>query len=56
VTVVEWGEGLVEGLSEDRLEIAISRPARESDDREVQVAGVGDRWRSVNIEQVLGQS
>ena len=26
VTVVEWGEGLVEGLAEDRLEIAIERP------------------------------
>jgi tRNA threonylcarbamoyladenosine biosynthesis protein TsaE len=26
VTVVEWGEGLVEGLSEDRLEIWIRRP------------------------------
>ncbi|HUX69444.1 MAG TPA: tRNA (adenosine(37)-N6)-threonylcarbamoyltransferase complex ATPase subunit type 1 TsaE [Cellulomonadaceae bacterium] len=26
VTVVEWGEGLVEGLAEDRLEIAIARP------------------------------
>lgn len=26
VTVVEWGEGLVEGLAEDRLEIAIVRP------------------------------
>lgn len=30
VTVVEWGEGLVEGLSEDRLEILIER-ARPSD-------------------------
>ncbi len=26
VTVVEWGEGLVEDLAEDRLEIAIERP------------------------------
>ena len=26
VTVVEWGEGLVEGLAEDRLEITIVRP------------------------------
>jgi tRNA threonylcarbamoyladenosine biosynthesis protein TsaE len=26
VTVVEWGEGLVEGLAEDRLEIVIARP------------------------------
>jgi tRNA threonylcarbamoyladenosine biosynthesis protein TsaE len=26
VTVVEWGEGLVEALAEDRLEIALHRP------------------------------
>jgi tRNA threonylcarbamoyladenosine biosynthesis protein TsaE len=26
VTVVEWGEGLVEGLSTDRLEVNIARP------------------------------
>jgi tRNA threonylcarbamoyladenosine biosynthesis protein TsaE len=26
VTLVEWGEGLVEGLSSDRLEIEIARP------------------------------
>jgi len=31
VTVVEWGEGLAEGLAEDRLEIAIApSPARSS--------------------------
>ena len=28
VTVVEWGEGLVEGLAEDRLEIHIDRDGR----------------------------
>lgn len=27
VTVVEWGEGKVEGLSADRLEVRITRPA-----------------------------
>ena len=26
VTVVEWGEGLVESLAQDRLEVALSRP------------------------------
>jgi tRNA threonylcarbamoyladenosine biosynthesis protein TsaE len=26
VTVVEWGEGLAEGLSADRLEVSIARP------------------------------
>lgn len=43
VTVVEWGEGLAEGLSEDRLEIAIDRHA--DDTRTVVLTGVGGRWR-----------
>ncbi|MFI7441020.1 tRNA (adenosine(37)-N6)-threonylcarbamoyltransferase complex ATPase subunit type 1 TsaE [Nonomuraea indica] len=43
VTVVEWGEGLVEGLSEDRLEIHIDREAGD-DARVVTVRGVGARW------------
>ncbi|MEV0581605.1 tRNA (adenosine(37)-N6)-threonylcarbamoyltransferase complex ATPase subunit type 1 TsaE [Nonomuraea sp. NPDC050310] len=41
VTVVEWGEGKVENLAEDRLEVHISR---ESDEREISLRGVGDRW------------
>lgn len=51
VTVVEWGEGLVEGLADDRLEIRIERepaaPGDADDDaRIVTVVGVGERWRS----------
>jgi tRNA threonylcarbamoyladenosine biosynthesis protein TsaE len=41
VTVVEWGEGLAEGLSEDRLEIAIEL---HGDARTVQLTGIGPRW------------
>jgi tRNA threonylcarbamoyladenosine biosynthesis protein TsaE len=45
VTVVEWGEGLVEGLAGDRLEVRISRPDDETDEtRSVDVTGVGPRW------------
>ncbi|WP_061295315.1 tRNA (adenosine(37)-N6)-threonylcarbamoyltransferase complex ATPase subunit type 1 TsaE [Herbidospora cretacea] len=48
VTVVEWGEGLVEGLSEDRLEIVIDRD--DSDEsRYVLVRGVGDRWSEIPV-------
>ncbi|MFG2077236.1 tRNA (adenosine(37)-N6)-threonylcarbamoyltransferase complex ATPase subunit type 1 TsaE [Nonomuraea maritima] len=43
VTVVEWGEGLVEGLAEDRLEIHIDREGGD-DARVVTVRGVGARW------------
>ncbi|MCP2335575.1 tRNA (adenosine(37)-N6)-threonylcarbamoyltransferase complex ATPase subunit type 1 TsaE [Actinomadura rupiterrae] len=45
VTIVEWGEGLAEGLAEDRLEITISRgPAGASEQRAVKIIGVGPRW------------
>jgi tRNA threonylcarbamoyladenosine biosynthesis protein TsaE len=43
VTVVEWGEGLAEGLAEDRLEISI-RPDPDSDVRTVRLTGYGARW------------
>ena len=43
VTVVEWGAGLAEGLSQDRLEISIE-PDPDSDVRTVQLNGRGARW------------
>jgi len=51
VTVVEWGEGLVEGLADDRLEVTVHRSAGEGGDerREVEVLGVGDRWAGVAL-------
>jgi tRNA threonylcarbamoyladenosine biosynthesis protein TsaE len=65
VTVVEWGEGLAEGLAADRLEITIS-PATASvpsatesesdpDDltgdmpRTVRISAVGKRWEGVKL-------
>ncbi|MEV4256612.1 tRNA (adenosine(37)-N6)-threonylcarbamoyltransferase complex ATPase subunit type 1 TsaE [Spirillospora sp. NPDC049652] len=48
VTIVEWGEGLAEGLAEDRLEVTISRgPAGASERRAVKINGVGARWSAV---------
>lgn len=65
VTVVEWGEGLVESLAEDRLEISIHRPrggalveadgadAPEEDPaggtRTVTVRTVGARWAGIRL-------
>ncbi len=55
VTVVEWGEGLAEGLAEDRLEIVIaSAPggaeAPDGDSpRTVSISGVGHRWRDIGL-------
>jgi tRNA threonylcarbamoyladenosine biosynthesis protein TsaE len=47
VTVVEWGAGLAEGLSEDRLEILIE-PDPQTEVRTVRLTGHGPRWRSVS--------
>jgi tRNA threonylcarbamoyladenosine biosynthesis protein TsaE len=45
VTLVEWGEGLVEGLAGDRLHVEITRPSDDTDEtRTVVVSGVGERW------------
>ena len=43
VTVVEWGAGLAEQLSESRLELTI----RGDDVRTAHVVGVGARWDAV---------
>ncbi|MCO6004624.1 tRNA (adenosine(37)-N6)-threonylcarbamoyltransferase complex ATPase subunit type 1 TsaE [Actinoallomurus purpureus] len=51
VTVVEWGEGLVEELSEDRLEVIIERG--ETEERTVRITGVGARWADGSIDHVL---
>ena len=42
VTVVEWGEGLAEDLSDARLEVRLARP--DEGTRLVQVTPYGDRW------------
>lgn len=42
VVVVEWGEGVVEGLSDSRLEVRLER--RDDDVRVATVQGVGPRW------------
>ncbi|MFC7645251.1 tRNA (adenosine(37)-N6)-threonylcarbamoyltransferase complex ATPase subunit type 1 TsaE [Streptosporangium lutulentum] len=49
VTVVEWGEGLVEGLADDRLEIFIDRGESDEADetRTVRLRGIGARWEGV---------
>ncbi|MCW2851295.1 MAG: tRNA threonylcarbamoyladenosine biosynthesis protein TsaE [Nocardioides sp.] len=47
VTVVEWGEGMAESLSDSRLEVRIARADTadaEQDPRQVEVLGIGTRW------------
>jgi len=51
VTVVEWGEGIAEGLADDRVEVRIDRAvgglATDLDPRRVRIAPVGRRWLGV---------
>jgi tRNA threonylcarbamoyladenosine biosynthesis protein TsaE len=48
VTVVEWGEGLVERLTGDPLRVAITRPDDATDEtRTVEIEGSGERWDAV---------
>jgi tRNA threonylcarbamoyladenosine biosynthesis protein TsaE len=52
VTVVEWGEGLAEGLSESRLEVLIVRgdePHDDLDPRRVELTPVGPRWHALSF-------
>jgi tRNA threonylcarbamoyladenosine biosynthesis protein TsaE len=50
VTVVEWGEGIAEGLADDRVEVRIERAVADEavdddlDPRRVRIAPVGRRW------------
>jgi tRNA threonylcarbamoyladenosine biosynthesis protein TsaE len=48
VTVVEWGEGLAEGLAGDRLEISIRPVAADGDMRMVRIIGHGARWNGAD--------
>jgi tRNA threonylcarbamoyladenosine biosynthesis protein TsaE len=54
VTVVEWGQGLAEGLAADWLLIAITPVPGPDEDgadspRTVRITGTGTRWRDVQL-------
>lgn len=44
VTIVEWGHGLAEDLSDDRLEVVLEADP-ETERRTVAVTGHGERWK-----------
>ncbi|GAA2970974.1 MULTISPECIES: tRNA (adenosine(37)-N6)-threonylcarbamoyltransferase complex ATPase subunit type 1 TsaE [Streptomyces] len=52
VVVVEWGDGKVEELAEDRLHVVIDRAVGDTDDerRAVRLVGVGTRWSGLRTE------
>ena len=56
VTVVEWGEGIAEGLADDRVEVRIERAVADEaaqpgdlDPRRVRIAPVGLRWLGATV-------
>ncbi|MEU1630059.1 tRNA (adenosine(37)-N6)-threonylcarbamoyltransferase complex ATPase subunit type 1 TsaE [Streptomyces sp. NPDC020096] len=51
VVVVEWGEGKVEGLSDERLHVVIHRGTGDEahDVRDVSITGIGARWADVSF-------
>jgi tRNA threonylcarbamoyladenosine biosynthesis protein TsaE len=58
VTVVEWGEGVAEGLADTRLEVTLTRargddPHGESDPRHVRFTPVGARWIGAGLHEAL---
>ena len=46
VVVVEWGEGVVEQLSDSHLEVRIAR--HDDDSRTVELHGAGPRWEATH--------
>jgi tRNA threonylcarbamoyladenosine biosynthesis protein TsaE len=56
VTVVEWGEGVAEGLTEDRLEVSITRArggAGDDEARRLVFTPVGARWIGSGLRKAL---
>ncbi|MET9499296.1 tRNA (adenosine(37)-N6)-threonylcarbamoyltransferase complex ATPase subunit type 1 TsaE [Streptomyces sp. NPDC006552] len=56
VVVVEWGDGKVEELSDDRLHVLIDRATGDTDDevRVVTLHGIGERWRRADLPALAG--
>jgi tRNA threonylcarbamoyladenosine biosynthesis protein TsaE len=53
VTLVEWGEGLVERLAVNRLEVRIDVAEGDDEVRRVVVDALGVRWSGVDLRAVL---
>ncbi|MEU6348954.1 tRNA (adenosine(37)-N6)-threonylcarbamoyltransferase complex ATPase subunit type 1 TsaE [Streptomyces sp. NPDC047072] len=51
VIVVEWGEGKVEELTDERLQVVIHRAVGDTDDdvRHVTLTGLGERWAAADL-------
>jgi tRNA threonylcarbamoyladenosine biosynthesis protein TsaE len=55
VTVVEWGEGKGEDLSNERLEVVLRRHLASADEsRTVSIRAVGTRWTRSELSALVG--
>ncbi|MEU7422575.1 MULTISPECIES: tRNA (adenosine(37)-N6)-threonylcarbamoyltransferase complex ATPase subunit type 1 TsaE [unclassified Streptomyces] len=54
VIVVEWGEGKVEELTDDRLQVVIHRAVGDTTDevRHITLTGLGGRWSDAGLESL----
>jgi tRNA threonylcarbamoyladenosine biosynthesis protein TsaE len=56
ITVVEWGAGVAEQLSDDWLHIAINAGSDGADSRQVSVIPHGSRWADVRLRSTLEEA
>ena len=50
IVLVEWGKGMLDGISDNLLEVEIARDhTGESETREVTITGIGQRWSGVSF-------
>ena len=50
IVLVEWGKGMLDGISENLLEVEIERDhTGASETREVTITGFGNRWNGVSF-------
>ncbi len=50
IVLVEWGKGMLDGISENLLEVEIARDhTGESETRKVSITGTGERWSGVSF-------
>jgi tRNA threonylcarbamoyladenosine biosynthesis protein TsaE len=57
VTVVEWGEGIAEGLADSRLDVRIARAGASTGDldpRRVEISPIGPRWAPARSRERAG--
>ena len=50
ISVIEWGKGFIEGLTDHWLEVEIDRTSGDNEARQVRITGQGERWGDLNVD------